>query len=145
MLADLDHFKQVNDRFGHPAGDAVLVETARRLRNTVDPEDMIARIGGEEFMIVLPDTTQAAAMAAADRICQSINATPFLVPGAAAPVQVTTSIGVVVAPFPALSSSYYSRQLGDQMTTSLICEADRALYQAKGAGRNQVTLTCPAA
>ena len=142
MLADLDHFKAINDRYGHPAGDAVLVETARRLRAALRPEDMIARIGGEEFMIVLPDTGQDAARATADRLCRQINATPFAVPGTSRPVSVTTSIGVVVAP---PHSACMAAPQNDQATDALIGQADQALYEAKDAGRNQFTLIRPAA
>lgn len=142
MLADLDHFKKVNDRYGHPAGDAVLVETARRLRMALRPEDLIARIGGEEFLIVLPDTGPAQARIAADRLCCQINATPFAIPGFSHPVRITTSIGVVVA---SPSSHSFSGVSEDQFPTTLIGQADQALYEAKDAGRNQFTLIRPAA
>lgn len=146
MLADMDHFKTINDRYGHPAGDAVLVETARRLRAALRPEDMIARIGGEEFMIVLPDTGQAAAMATADRLCRQINATPFVVPGVARSIRVTISIGVVVAPPPACALPCQTTGTsGDNISTALIGQADQALYAAKGAGRNQFNLSRSAA
>ncbi len=162
MLADLDHFKQINDSYGHSAGDAVLVETAHRLRAALRPEDMIARIGGEEFMIVLPDVDQKAAMTAADRLCRQINATPFVVPGVRQPIGVTTSIGVVIAPPPLVlappsapcsvpSSACQSGAASgggegaDHVTATLLGQADLALYQAKNAGRNQFTLTRPAA
>jgi len=145
MLADLDHFKSVNDRFGHPAGDAVLIETARRLTAASRPDDMIARIGGEEFMIVLPVAGQNAAMAAADRLCRQINATPFDIPGVAQPVKVTISIGIAVSPPPARLAEPATGEFGDHVTNLLIGQADRALYQAKGAGRNQFTLIRPAA
>ena len=146
MLADLDHFKRINDRYGHPAGDAVLVETARRLRAALRPEDMIARIGGEEFMMVLPDTGPEAATAAADRLCRQINATPFDIPGILQPVQVTTSIGVVVAPPHACARSAATGGAdGELVTTALIGQADQALYEAKDAGRNQFNLIRPAA
>ncbi len=141
MLADLDHFKRINDRFGHAAGDAVLVETAHRLRDAIRPEDMIARIGGEEFMIVMPHTGQRAAMATADRLCRQIDATPFRVPGQAQPVQVTTSIGVVVAS----PTARGGQCCGETLSAKLINQADLALYKAKDAGRNQATLTRPAA
>ena len=136
MLADLDHFKQINDRYGHPAGDAVLTETARRLRGQLRPQDLIARVGGEEFMIVMPDTDQAAASCAADRLCRQINARPFHAPGLEVPIHVTTSIGVVVAP----AGGVPVAAEGEESTTALIGQADRALYFAKDAGRNQVTL-----
>lgn len=137
MLADLDHFKRINDRYGHPAGDAVLAEAARRMQATLRPVDMIARVGGEEFLIVMPDTGAAAAARAADRLCRAIDGTAFQVSGADAPVHVTTSIGVVAGP--------YTSGVADQTAANLIFQADRALYDAKGAGRNQVSLARPAA
>ena len=141
MLADLDHFKQINDRFGHPAGDAVLIETARRLRASLQPQDMLARVGGEEFMIVMPDADLDAATAAARRMCRAIEATPFQADGCDSPIPVTISIGVVGSPGPGQSSLPPS----DQAATLLIGQADKALYHAKDAGRNQVTLFSPAA
>lgn len=142
MLVDLDHFKKVNDRYGHPAGDAVLVETARRLRAALRPQDLIARIGGEEFLIALPDTGPTDARAAADRLCRQINATPFTIPGFSQPLWITTSIGVVVA---TPSSGMTGGTNEDQFSTTLIGQADQALYEAKDAGRNQFTLIRPAA
>ncbi|SFU14572.1 diguanylate cyclase [Sedimentitalea nanhaiensis] len=141
MLADLDHFKQINDAYGHQAGDAVLIETARRLKSQLRPIDMIARVGGEEFLIVMPNTDQAAATVTADRLCRQINALPFQCPGTSQPVHVTTSIGVVVGP-PAGSDP---RLTPDQFATALIGQADRALYGAKGSGRNRVSLIGAAA
>ncbi|MFV0512924.1 MAG: diguanylate cyclase [Jhaorihella sp.] len=140
MLADLDHFKGINDRFGHPAGDAVLAETARRLQGALRPDDMIARIGGEEFMIVMPATGPKAAARTAERLRACIEDNAFPVPGIAEPVTVTISIGVVAGP-PAGRAS----DTCDAFANGLIRQADRALYQAKGAGRNQISLTRPAA
>jgi two-component system cell cycle response regulator len=145
MLVDLDHFKQVNDRYGHLSGDAVLIETARRLRAALRPTDIIARIGGEEFMIVLPDTNQQAAKSTADRLCRQINATPFVVPATSQPVSVTTSIGVVVSSPSNRSVAHQTRTVEDHITTALISRADQALYKAKGAGRNQFTMMRTAA
>ncbi len=141
MLADLDHFKQINDRFGHQAGDAVLVETARRLKSQMRPADMIARVGGEEIMIVMPHTDQTTATLAADRLCRQINAKPFLCPGLARPVRVTTSIGVAIGPLPGPGRHIPP----DTGSAALIGQADRALYDAKGSGRNQVSLIRSAA
>lgn len=141
MLADLDHFKRINDRFGHPVGDAVLIEAAQRLRNQLQPNDLIARVGGEEFMVVLPDTDQDRVITAAEKLCQEINSKPFVVSGCDQPIQVTISIGVVIGPPPCLG-------LGgppEPTTNALIIQADRALYSAKDAGRNQVTLIRAAA
>lgn len=141
MLADLDHFKQINDQYGHQTGDAVLIETARRLKSQLRPIDMIARVGGEEFLIVMPNTDQAGATLAADRLCRQINAMPFQCPGMMQSINVTTSIGVVVGP-PAGADPQLSPE---QYATALIGQADRALYGAKGGGRNQVSLIPTAA
>ncbi|MDE4146086.1 MAG: diguanylate cyclase [Pseudophaeobacter sp. bin_em_oilr2.035] len=134
MLADLDHFKQINDRYGHPVGDAVLIEASRRLQSHLRPVDLLARVGGEEFMIVLPGANEQEASEAAVALCNAINSTPFDVPEIDEPIAVTISIGAVI---------------GDgaekEMTnvTSLIAKADQALYGAKNSGRNQVTLSRP--
>ncbi|KIC30398.1 diguanylate cyclase [Leisingera sp. ANG-M6] len=130
MLADLDHFKRINDVYGHPAGDAVLVEAARRMQAVLRPSDLLARVGGEEFMAVLSGATEAEAGLAAIALCNAINSTPFQVPGAAEPVKVTISIGAVMGGAGHVSS-----------TAALVEKADQALYDAKNAGRNQVTLT----
>ncbi len=141
MLADLDHFKRINDEYGHLTGDAVLIETARRLKSQLRPTDMIARVGGEEFLIVMPNSDQAAATIAANRLCRQINALPFQIPGLSTPIHVTTSIGVVVGATARLEPSLSP----EQYATALIGQADRALYGAKGSGRNQVSLIRTAA
>ncbi|MBE1283946.1 MAG: diguanylate cyclase [Rhodobacteraceae bacterium] len=137
MLADLDHFKTINDRFGHPAGDAVLVETAQRLQGVLGPSDLLARIGGEEFMVVIANIDPDAVRVTADRLCRAINGQLFTVPGVPAPIQVTASIGVAIGP------DFQSLQ--QEQVETLIQQADRALYRAKHAGRNQVTLARAAA
>ncbi|WP_425043650.1 diguanylate cyclase domain-containing protein [Primorskyibacter sp. S87] len=139
MLVDLDHFKRINDRFGHPAGDAVLTEAAHRLRAGLGPADMIARVGGEEFMIVMPGATRDSARAAAHALCRCINGTPFRITGQLDPVPVTTSIGVVVTHPPCCGKAQ------EDAVSRLVSQADRALYRAKSAGRNQVTLDRSAA
>ena len=141
MLADLDFFKQINDEFGHPIGDAVLTETAKRLAAQLQPGDMIARIGGEEFLIVLQDTDQQTATQAARELCREINSRPFQCPGLACPIDVTISIGVVISP----TTGYGSDPSVDQNAATLIGQADRALYNAKGSGRNKVSLVRTAA
>ena len=133
MVADLDHFKQVNDRYGHAAGDAVLARIADVLRNNARDEDLIARLGGEEFLIVTPETSPAQAKQTASRLCRIIQRTPIKVPGLDAPIHVTVSIGVA---------------MGERGTNGvrptvdgLLDHADRALYGSKADGRNTVTLS----
>ncbi|MDE4133809.1 diguanylate cyclase [Phaeobacter sp. QD34_3] len=131
MLADLDHFKQINDRYGHPAGDAVLIEAAKRLQARLRPVDLLARVGGEEFMIVLPGASEFEAGLAAVELCNAINSKPFHVPGIDQPISVTISIGAVIGGGTTESIK----------VTELIAKADQALYDAKNAGRNQVTMS----
>ena len=131
MLADLDFFKQVNDRHGHAAGDAVLCTVTERLAAHLRAEELLARIGGEEFLIALPDTPRDRAERVADRLCEAIRATPVTVPGLVDPIPVTLSIGVTVVPTG-------PGQPVPRMQT-LLDEADRALYVAKEQGRNQAS------
>lgn len=140
MAADLDHFKRINDIYGHASGDVVLVEVAQRLRQGLRGTDMVARIGGEEFMIILPGTSLLDAQATALRLCTDISATPFIVPGSKDPISVTISVGVAISAGsedPAADPEEIGRKLLDQ--------ADQALYVAKGKGRNQVKFGRPAA
>lgn len=140
MLADLDHFKRVNDRHGHAAGDAVLAETATRLRSNLRAMDMVARIGGEEFMIVMPGSTLKEASAAALRLCNDISGAPFRVPGIEEPISVTISIGMAVGSSKTAGSGDAPENGG-----ALLEKADKALYAAKSGGRNKVRLSRPAA
>ena len=133
MVADLDHFKSVNDKFGHAAGDAVLSRIADTLRANLGEEDLIARLGGEEFLIVTPDTSRARARQTASRLCDIIQRTPIPVPGQDAPIQVTVSIGVAMA--------HCANEAADVTVDALLEEADRALYGSKADGRNTVTLS----
>lgn len=141
MLADLDHFKRINDKYGHPAGDAVLIEAARRLQAQMRPVDLVARVGGEEFMIVLPGGDEITAGMAAVALCNAINSQPFHVPGLATPIDVTISIGAVIGRDACGASAAKDRSTIS--VTDMISQADRALYDAKNAGRNQVTLGKP--
>jgi two-component system cell cycle response regulator len=144
MLADLDHFKRINDEYGHPAGDAVLIEAARRLQDQLRPVDLVARVGGEEFMIVLPGADEMSAGMAAVALCNAINSQPFQVPGIASPIAVTISIGAVIGRDLARKDDHGETRGADRVASSvteLISQADRALYDAKDAGRNQVTLS----
>lgn len=137
MVLDLDRFKSVNDRFGHAAGDAVLVEVARRLTACLRATDLIARIGGEEFLICLPQTTLAEAQVVAERLCQDIESVPVAL-HKGDQLRVTISIGLALshdAPCPTSAS----------LVAEIFDRADRALLKAKAAGRNQVTISKSAA
>ena len=138
MVADLDHFKRINDTHGHAAGDAVLVEVARRLRAAVRDADMVARIGGEEFLIVMPGTTPEDARVAAVRICNAISAAPFILPGDGRALAVTISIGMAI-------DEGLAPLAEDPDGAGVLGQADKALYSAKLRGRNRVTLGRPAA
>lgn len=128
LLADLDRFKSVNDRFGHPVGDAVLTEVAHRLRDNLRAPDMVARLGGEEFLIILTDTDPSSAFTTAERLCDLIRSTPVTPPGGVPPVPVTISLGLAMM------------RAGEPMEAA-INRADRALYDAKSAGRDKVTVS----
>ena len=123
LLLDVDRFKSINDRFGHAAGDGVLVRFAALLRDAVPERAVIGRYGGEEFCLLLPDATPARGLACARRICDTVRATPF---GLAAPdPTVTVSIGLAASP--------------DGTTLEeLLLAADRRLYAAKASGRDRV-------
>jgi diguanylate cyclase (GGDEF)-like protein len=133
MLIDVDHFKMVNDLHGHLAGDKALRAIAHTMRIFLREYDLAGRFGGEEFALLLPQTSAVDARQIAERVRGHIAATPISItddPGAA-PLQVTVSIGVA-----ALGVSW-DRSTGSQLT-DLLAGADNALYQAKNAGRNQV-------
>jgi len=125
-LLDLDHFKRVNDTFGHPAGDALLRELVTRLRTHIRDSDYIGRYGGEEFLLVLPDLSLdgPSGVERVDSWRQAIAELPFDI-GGATPLKATCSIGVASA-------------VADETLESLIARADAALYRAKAAGRNRV-------
>ncbi|MBZ8117180.1 diguanylate cyclase [Roseovarius sp. LXJ103] len=131
MVADLDHFKRVNDDHGHAAGDKVLVHVADLLRRGLRENDLIARIGGEEFLIVMPDTSAQTARDTASRLCRDVAAGTVHVPGGAPELGVTVSIGVAMG---------FSDKHGQTDAEALIEQADRALYGSKACGRNTVTV-----
>ena len=129
MVMDLDRFKQVNDAYGHAAGDQVLVEAARRLTANLRETDVLARIGGEEFLAILPNSGMAVARRVAERLCQAMEDQPIhLLSGE--DLHITVSIGVAVA-----------GEAGEPSFAieGLVEQADLALLESKGAGRNQVT------
>ena len=124
LLLDIDHFKLVNDTHGHPRGDAVLIELAARVRDQVRDVDTVARYGGEELVVVLPETDLAGAEQAAERIRVAVRERPFGGPSQV-PLDVTVSLGVAVHP------------LHGATATALLRAADEALYEAKRAGRDR--------
>lgn len=137
MVVDLDRFKSVNDRWGHAAGDAVLIEVADRLNRNLRVGDLLARIGGEEFLIALPETALADARGIAERLCHAIEETTVQI-GDLTALHVTVSIGLA-------SSGNATALCVKDSLSALIDRADRALLYAKSAGRNQVTISRSAA
>ena len=133
LMLDVDHFKRVNDTWGHIAGDAVLRELANRIDSQVRVSDVAARYGGEEFVVLLPDTDAAAAERLAERIRRAIATAAFDLPGGQS-VVVTVSIGIAaVCPDPGDDDL---KTVGD----ALLARADVALYRAKSAGRDRVAV-----
>jgi diguanylate cyclase (GGDEF)-like protein len=124
VILDLDHFKKLNDTFGHPAGDAALRHTSAVLERHLRKGDQAARYGGEEFVVILPAADKAGAMGLAERVRGAIETGQLVFEGAR--ISVTASMGVAVWPGDG----------GDEL--SLLAAADRALYAAKEAGRNRV-------
>ena len=124
MALDLDHFKQVNDTWGHAAGDAVLKHVARVVRGHTRAVDVLRRTGGEEFTVLLPDTSLDEAEALSQRLRTQVAMEPLQFGQNA--IAVTVSIGIAV-----LSAS-------DKEAENAVARADRALYAAKVAGRNTV-------
>lgn len=126
VLLDIDYFKSVNDTYGHDGGDLVLREFAARLRRNIRGIDLACRLGGEEFVVVMPDTDLAKAYLAGERLRQCIAAAPFYASGEVGAVQVTASVGVAALEF------------ADDTPELILKRADQALYCAKRDGRNRV-------
>jgi two-component system cell cycle response regulator len=125
MMFDIDHFKQVNDRYGHPAGDDVLRELAKRALHNVRSVDLVGRLGGEEFVVVMPETNLGGATIVADRLRLAVADDPFVV-GNGEKLPVTISVGLAVTGDP------------EDTLEALLKRVDDALYAAKNGGRNRV-------
>ena len=125
-ITDIDRFKLVNDTHGHDVGDEVLKEFARRIRSTVRGADLACRFGGEEFVVVMPDTDAVSAGAIAERLRRVIEESPFILPGQELALTVTASLGIA------------TNMTGVDTPEQLLKQADRALYEAKNQGRNRV-------
>jgi two-component system, cell cycle response regulator len=128
LMFDIDHFKQVNDTHGHDAGDDVLRELAARAMNSVRSVDLVARQGGEEFVVVMPETDLTIAAAVAERLRAAVAKEPFTVRANGQKLTVTISIGVT------------SVAAADDDREGMLKRADIALYTAKNQGRNRVVV-----
>jgi diguanylate cyclase (GGDEF)-like protein len=125
LMIDLDHFKRVNDSYGHAAGDQVVRDVATRIREACRISDVVARYGGEEFVVVLPETDGAGAVSAAEKIRWVVSARPIVLETGGR-VRMTASIGAA------------ELRPEDGTAEQLLADADAALYEAKGAGRDRV-------
>lgn len=132
MLADIDHFKQVNDTYGHQVGDRVLQQVAALLGKDLRASDVLARYGGEEFVLLLPETSEKQGSAIAERLRDVVASASFDV-GAGEALNVTLSAGLAVL-------DRRSGEVGDNPASSLLQQADAALYRAKQTGRNKVVV-----
>jgi two-component system cell cycle response regulator len=127
LVIDVDYFKSINDNHGHDAGDRVLQELSARIKDGLRNLDLPCRTGGEEFIVVLPDTDNTVALRIGERLRKLVSLKPFNAGAKTGPMNITVSIGV--ASFEGINDT----------TESLLKRADQALYQAKRDGRNRVT------
>jgi two-component system, cell cycle response regulator len=125
VLGDVDHFKRINDQYGHLAGDSVLQEVAQRMLKCTRPYDCVGRYGGEEFLVIFPSSNEEGTIRQAERIRRSVESTP--IQAMEGEIRVTVSLGVAI--------SNFSRP---QEASELLRTADTALYRAKELGRNRV-------
>ncbi len=123
-LIDVDHFKKFNDTYGHAAGDAVLITVAKALRTYIRPTDLVARFGGEEFVVLLPDTEREGALVVAERLRAMVAEARCNAPDGTELPPVTISVGVAM--------------LADDNSASILARADKSLYEAKASGRDRV-------
>jgi diguanylate cyclase (GGDEF)-like protein len=127
LLFDIDHFKRINDEYGHDIGDQVLQGLCKVCKDNLREKDLFARFGGEEFIILLPDTNIGKAQQIAERLCRIISITPLITSQG----EMTTTISIGVSSFSSLN------QVSIEM---LLVQADKAMYRSKQAGRNRVTV-----
>jgi two-component system, cell cycle response regulator len=127
MVLDIDHFKSINDTWGHDAGDEILRSFAQRVQSGVREADFVCRLGGEEFVVIMPEAEQRYAASIAERVRQLVEAEPFAIESGAKHVRVTVSIGLAEA-------------RGDRSPDAFFRRADKALYRSKHEGRNRVSL-----
>jgi two-component system cell cycle response regulator len=126
LMLDIDYFKSVNDTHGHDAGDDVLREFATRIKKSIRGIDMACRLGGEEFVIIMPETDVAVAAIVAERLRRRIASEPFMVAGGSSMLEITISIGIATL------------EAADDSAGTILKRADQALYRAKRDGRNRV-------
>jgi two-component system cell cycle response regulator len=126
LVLDIDFFKSINDTYGHDAGDDVLREFATRIRKSIRGIDLACRFGGEEFVIVMPETDMGVATIVAERLRRRIASEPFAIQQGASSIEVTISIGLAAL------------DAGDVNAGNILKRADQALYRAKRDGRNRV-------
>ena len=124
-LLDIDHFKKINDTYGHDAGDKALVHLTNVIKEILRPVDIVARFGGEEFLIILPDTSADDGMSIMTRLQRDLTKRFFLHDNTK--LLITFSAGV-------------AQRIGSETSDAMIARADHALYRAKQAGRNRVLL-----
>jgi two-component system cell cycle response regulator len=135
LFIDIDHFKRVNDQYGHQSGDEVLREVACRIKQELRLSDSLGRFGGEEFVVLLTQATLQDAERIAERIRNSVAQKPIAISGTTDALEMTISIGVAAQTPPDRSFP------ADTVRTQLLAQADQALYRAKENGRNRVMLT----
>ena len=122
-MLDLDHFKEINDRYGHHIGDEVLKHFVRVVQSCLRETDLLARFGGDEFILVVPNQKEGSETAVFQRVCDTVRQTPWL--SSLGEIAMMVSIGVAAT-------------RGEITLDELLARADKALYQAKNTGRNRI-------
>jgi diguanylate cyclase (GGDEF)-like protein len=130
-MVDVDHFKRINDTYGHVAGDEAIIAVAGRMQRALRPFDVLGRWGGEEFLVILPDSDPDAALAVAERLREAVRTQPVSLGASGQAIEMTVSIGVATSL--------------DALPDALVHAADQALYAAKADGRDRVRVLSPTA